>query len=91
MPLNICAYDIEDMAFWLSLDVERTHMAWRNNSWIPNYPMWSYEPMYKADIRQVAVKQEVNILKQLHIAHDIYNLKLIWNGTSHGLGNMRKR
>lgn len=88
MALNICAYDIDDMAFWLSLDVERTHMVWRNNSWIPNYPMWSYEYI---DIRPLSVSKEVNIIKQLEIAHDIYNLKLIWNGTHHGLENMRKR
>lgn len=68
---------LDEMAFWLSMDLE-PHDTWINDSWIEDYPMWRCEPRYKGDLRRVQVLYTPDVLNQIRVAHELHKLRHIW-------------
>jgi hypothetical protein len=74
--INECV--LNEMAFWLTVDM-KPHNTWFNQSWIPEYPIWSCEPRYKGDLRLIHTFYTPKIMDQLEVAQEIHKIKKIWS------------
>ena len=91
--MNFCVkhMDLDDIAFWLSLDIEARPQlqVWRNNSWIPEYPIWELENKipYMKYIGPVygEPRQPKLTYKLLKVHQDLSELRDIWNVQYHTL------
>lgn len=68
---------VDEIAFWLSMDLQ-PYKTLINESWIPNYPVYRAQYVWK-DIRLILPPITTpNILEQLRVAHEIHELKKHW-------------
>lgn len=75
--MNFCVA-LDDIAFWLSMDLQ-PHKTLVNESWIPNFPVYRAQYIYK-DIRLITqTPQTPDILKQLKVAHELHKIRKYWN------------
>ena len=76
--------DLDDIAFWLSLDIEARPQlqVWRNKSWIPDYPMWQLEDIvpYMKYIGPIygQPRQGKLCYKLLKVHQDLAELREYW-------------